>query len=573
MINKENIMNTQRIRLPYGISNFQILVRDGYHFIDKTNYIEQLEENPERYIFFLRPRRFGKSLFVSQLRYYYGLEYKDQFDTIFGHYYIGKHPTPGANKYHVLYFEFSRIDTKTEDSTFQGFFHNVKMGITAFIKAYPLISSTKSKEILSHQSPNIMLMELFQAYSESHIYVIIDEYDHFANEILAFNFDRFTTFVSENGFVRKFYETIKAATGDGIVEYFFGTGVTPITLDGMTSGFNIAKNFSTQKALNEMLGFSHHEVKQLIECVLPTKNSVEVLENIQKLYNGYLFSRHASERIYNPDMVLYYLSEYQSNNQPPDELIDTNIASDYGKIKKLFALQKPFRNSQVLDELMVSNQTTASLTPQFSFERDFNSDDFVSLMYYLGLISIQSSRYNMLNFSIPNYVIKELYRNFFIDFIKVQNNLSVDTVNVSKAFIEMAENKNLMPFLNIIENALQTMSNQDFKKFDEKYIKALFVGFASLSKLYFIKSEPEIERKYPDVMFLYRPPFYPKYQFLFEIKYLNKAGEKALNTITHKAIAQVNEYLAFDEISSLKNLKAYVLIFVGSVIKVVKEIA
>jgi hypothetical protein len=119
IINKDHMMNTKRIRLPYGISNFQRLVRDGYYFIDKSNYIEKLEENPEPYIFFLRPRRFGKSLFVSQLRYYYGLEYKDQFDTIFGHYYIGKHPTPGANKYHVLHFEFSRIDTRSKDSTFQ----------------------------------------------------------------------------------------------------------------------------------------------------------------------------------------------------------------------------------------------------------------------------------------------------------------------------------------------------------------------------------------------------------------------------------------------------------------------
>ncbi|KPA17342.1 hypothetical protein MHK_002440, partial [Candidatus Magnetomorum sp. HK-1] len=191
------------------------------------------------------PRRFGKSLFVSQLRYYYGLEHKDQFDNIFGNYYIGKHPTPGANTYHVLYFEFSRIDTSTADSTFNGFLKNVKIGIEAFMKTYPLISKTKSKEILLEKSPNTMLMELFQAYSKCNLYVIIDEYDHFANEILAFNFNGFKSFVSENGFVRKFYETIKAATGDGIVEYFFGTGVTPITLDSMTSGFNIAKNFST----------------------------------------------------------------------------------------------------------------------------------------------------------------------------------------------------------------------------------------------------------------------------------------------------------------------------------------
>ena len=400
--NWDDTMNIKRIKLPYGISNFKRLVRDNYYYIDKTKYIEQIENNPEPYIFFLRPRRFGKSLFVSQLLYYYGLEYKDQFDNIFGNYYIGKHPTPGANKYHVLYFEFSRIDTSSADSTFQGFLKNVKIGVEAFMKSYPLISKTKSKEILLERSPHTMLMELFQAYSKCHLYVIIDEYDHFANEIQAFNFDRFKSFVGENGFVRKFFETIKAATADGIVEYFFGTGVTPITLDSMTSGFNIAKNFSTKKNLNEMSGFSQHEVKQLIELVLPKQNSDNILENIKNLYNGYLFSRHAIERIYNPDMVLYYLSEYQSNNLPPDELIDTNIASDYGKIKKLFALQELFRNSQVLEELMTSGETPATLTPQFSFERDFNRNDFVSLLFYLGLISIKCDHLDALIFSIPN---------------------------------------------------------------------------------------------------------------------------------------------------------------------------
>ncbi|MBF0449693.1 MAG: AAA family ATPase [Candidatus Magnetomorum sp.] len=566
-------MNTQRIKLPYGISNFKRLVRDGYHYVDKTKYIEHLEESDEPYFFFLRPRRFGKSLFVSQLRYYYGLEHKENFDEIFGKYYIGKHPTARANTYHVLYFEFSRIDTSTTDSTVHGFLNNVKDGIKGFIERYGQISDTDKREILSDTKPNTMLMKLFNAYGKSQIFVIIDEYDHFANEILAFNFKGFQSFVGENGFVRKFYETIKAATGDGIVEFFFGTGITPITLDSMTSGFNITKNFSTQKSLHDMLGFTHQEVEQLVSSILPNQNHAALMQEIKQLYNGYLFSRHASESIYNPDMVLYYLNEFQKNDIPPDELIDTNIASDYGKIKKLFALQEPFRNSLVLEELMALNQTRAFLTRQFSFERDFNRNDFVSLLFYLGLVSIKSAFLNQLNFSIPNYVIKELYREFFLYFIKNQNKLDFDTVSVSDALIKLAESNTIEPFLDIIDNALKTLSNQDYKKFDEKYIKALFVGFTSLSKLYFIKSEPEIESKYPDILLLYRPPFYPKYQFLFELKYLSKASEKGLKTKTDEAVAQVKKYLQLEEIQSLKNLKAYVLIFVGSKIKVIQEIS
>jgi hypothetical protein len=565
-------MNAKKINLPYGISNFNRLIRDNYYYVDKTKYIEQIENDPEPYLFFLRPRRFGKSLLVSQLRYYYGLEHKEQFDRIFGNYYIGKYPTPGANKYHVLHFEFSRIDTTTKDTTFQGFLGNVKDGIQEFIAQYDQISDSEKANILSSKAPNTMLMKLFRAYRKANIYVIIDEYDHFANEILAFNFKRFSSFVSRNGFVRKFYETIKAATGDGIVEYFFGTGVTPITLDSMTSGFNIAKNFSTQQNLNEWLGFTEKEVEHLVQLLIPKQANLQLLENIREMYNGYRFNENC-ERVYNPDMVLYYLSEYQKNDRPPKELIDTNISSDYGKIKKLFALQEPFRNSQVLDELMESEQTTATLIPQYSFERDFDRDDFVSLLFYLGLISIKDDNLDALVFTIPNYVIKSLYRAFFIDFIKSEQKLIFETADVKTSIRQLAQHNTLDPFIHLIETALKSLSNQDYKKFDEKYVKALFVGFASLSKLYFIKSEPEIEKKYPDILFLYRPPFFPKYQFLFELKYINKAGTKALKTIENKAVKQVKEYLTFDEIKALKNLKAYVLIFVGSEIRVIKEVS
>ncbi|ETR64783.1 MAG: hypothetical protein OMM_15351, partial [Candidatus Magnetoglobus multicellularis str. Araruama] len=176
---------------------------------------------------------------------------------------------------------------------------------------------------------------------------------------------------------------------------------------------------------------------------------------MRELYNGYLFIEHC-QKIYNPDMVLYYLSEYQKNDMPPKELIDTNIASDYGKIKKLFALQKPFRNSQVLEELMTSGETPATLTPQFSFERDFNRNDFVSLLFYLGLISIKCDHLDALIFSIPNYVIKTLYRSYFIDFIKSEQHLEFETADVQTAIRNLAQNNTLDPFILLVENALKT---------------------------------------------------------------------------------------------------------------------
>ena len=564
-------MEAKRIKLPYGISNFERLVRDNYYYVDKTKYIEKLEQRDEPYIFFLRPRRFGKSLFVSQLRYYYGLEYKDDFNKLFGSYYIGKHPTSRANKYYVLHFDFSGIDTTTPENTFNGFLKNVKAGAKEFIKEYGQISPEEKKDILSENQPNIILKNLFIAYRKCKIYIIIDEYDHFANEILAFNFNEFQSFVSKNGFVRKFYETIKTATGNGIVEFFFGTGVTPITLDSLTSGFNIAKNFSTNYELNEMMGFTEQEVKKLIQKAC-CENNDKILNEIKTLYNGYLFEADG-QKLYNSDMVLYYLTEYRIKEKPPKELIDTNIASDYGKIKNLFALQEPFRNSEVLYELMDLGETSAILTTQFSFERDFYRDDFVSLLFYLGLISINRENLDAMVFSIPNYVIKWLYRYYFIDFIKSENNIDINIVDVKNAIRELSQKNNLIPFLDLINNALKTLSNQDYKRFTEKHIKALFVGFASLSKLYYIKSEPEIEGNYPDIMFCYRPPLFPKYQFVFELKYLNKASEKVLETKTQEAIKQIKKYLKLEEIKNMKNLKAYIIIFVGNKAKIVKNIS
>ncbi len=563
------------MKIPYGISNFEKMVMENYHFVDKTRYIEQLENSDEPYIFFLRPRRFGKSLFVSMLQHYYAREYKDKFDALFGRYYIGQHPTPRANTYHVLNFDFSGIDTTTPENTFNGFLDNVRTGVKLFINRYPLISREDIGEILSRPAPNMMLRALFTAYNDCKIYLLIDEYDHFANEILAFDFDNFSTFVSRNGFVRKFYEVIKDATKAGTVDRLFVTGVTPITLDSLTSGFNIADNFSLKKAFNEMMGFTEEETGRLLCLSLKNRTDSEIQEitgHIRSWYDGYLFSEDAGQKVYNPDMVLYFLKEYRTAGKYPKELIDTNIASDYSKIQNLFALKEPFRNSEVLEKLIEPGEFKASLTRQFSFERKFTRNDFASLMFYLGLVSIRSALMNRLIFSIPNYVIKELYRAFFLDFIRAQHELEFETANIEDAMLELAQNNRIGPFIGFVETALAALSNRDFTAFDEKYIKALFVGFASLTKLYFIKSEQETEHKYPDVMFLYRPPFFPNFQFIFELKYLKKKDKNRLEQVSAKAESQLKEYLEFEEIRGLKKLRAYILVFVGQEAKVVKEI-
>ena len=573
------------MKLPYGISNFAMLVRNQYYFVDKTYYLKYLENADEKYIFFLRPRRFGKSLFVSLLEYYYGKHHQSSFQELFGQYYIGQHPTPLANRYLILRFDFSRIDTSHSESTLAGFLSNVKSGATLFMH-HVAYSQEETKQVLAQEAPSEVLKVLFDIYQlkniQSKVLLLIDEYDHFANELIAFDFSNFNTFVSRSGFVRKFYEAIKTATGIGVVDRLFVTGVSPITLDSLTSGFNIASNLSTQRALNEMMGFTEPEVQALFKTVCQEQYQDAVMEDVRKWYNGYLFHAGAQHRVYNPDMVLYFLKEYQKNqcNQYPDNIIDVNIASDYGKVKRLFNIKNQQQNYRTLEKLIKEGQVSSPLTQQFSFEKDFTQEDFISLLYYLGFITIDRQELGVFIFKVPNYVIEQLFLDYFIQLVSEESQLSVPAIDVGAIVRKLATENDLQPFIQLIEETLQGLSNRDFIQFNEKYIKALFVGFANLANLYYVKSELEVNQKYVDVLFLYRPPYFPRYQFIFEIKYLKKEDKNQLERVKKEAILQLKGYLQSQELhdyinrpeAGMETVRAYVTIFVGDKAAVVEAV-
>ena len=561
------------MKLPYGISNFARLIEDGYHYVDKTHYIEQLENEPAPYLFFLRPRRFGKSLFVSMLSYYYGLENQKRFDALFGKFYIGTHPTSRANTYAVLKFEFSRIDTSTPEHTQKSFLQNVLAGVSDFEQRY----DRTRQDYTDYDNPADVLKAFFVTHREKKIYLLIDEYDHFANEILSFHFEHFSDIISRNGFVRKFYEAIKAATGDGIVDRLFVTGVTPITLDSLTSGFNIAQNCSTWEEYNEMMGFTEDNVAQLLKpiCLECQMEKKQVLDDLRRWYNGYLFHSEREERVYNPDMVLYFATQLTPRRKCkyPEKLIDINIASDYGKIRRLFQLKDPDQNYQVIDQLIHDGFVSSQLTEQFSFERDFTRQDFISLLFYMGFISIENAQGARLHFTTPNFVIKGLYWEYFTQLLQERFSVQIEVSQIENAFYELAYQNQLAPFLKLIESVLKELSNRDFIQFDEKYIKVLFVAFASLANLYYIQSEQESEQKYVDVLFLHRPPYFPNYQFAFELKYLKKSESAQLETTVQAATVQLQGYLQSKALLRLEHLKAYAIVFVGPEVRAVEAVA
>ncbi len=521
---------------------------------------------------------------MSLLEHYYGQQYRDRFAELFGAYHVGQHPTPLANRYQVLKFDFSRIDTDTPESTFRGFFANVKSGVRMFAHTYGF-TTEETRQVLGAESPDDtlkILFDLIRIRGSAKVYLLIDEYDHFANELIAFDFSNFGSFVSRNGFVRKFYEAIKTGTGEGVVDRLFVTGVSPITLDSLTSGFNIAAHLSTSRPLNELMGFTEEEVVRLFEVACSGHDISLIRDDLRKWYNGYLFSGSATSRVYNSDMILYFLKEYQKNSceKYPSEIIDVNIASDYGKIRRLFAVKDKEQDYRTLEKLIKEGRVTALLTPQFSFEKSFNEQDFISLLFYLGFITIEREELGQLVFRVPNYVIAQLFSEYFMQLVGEQGSLSASATDIRGMVIKMAQVNNVQPFVRLIEQTLQSLSNRDFIKFDEKYIKVLFVGFANLTNLYYVKSELEVEQKYVDVLFLYRPPHYPKYQFVFELKYLKKKDAARLDTVRQEAVAQLKGYLASPELQEfiirpgrgMETVRAYVVVFIREQAQVVEEI-
>ncbi len=561
------------VKFPYGISNFEKLADQNFVFVDKTKYIEILE-NEENYSIFLRPRRMGKSLFVSILEYYYDLLEKDKFEKLFSKYYIGQNPTPGANSFRVLKFDFSGIDTQSNEDTFKYFLSKIRSTLIDFIERYDLLNEYVLGIISTSGSPgemmNIFFMSLKtwkeQTRDEIPTYLLIDEYDHFTNEILIRDLGEFKTSVSENGYIRKFYETIKIATQQGLIDRFFITGVSPVTMDGLTSGFNIGTHLTSDKEFHNLMGFSEKEVSDLLNLVLVNKSRAEeIMFDLKSWYNGYRFNLRYPDTVYNSDMVLYFLDKFKSEQEYPEQMLDPNIMPDYGKIKKLFQGANLNENLTVLDEILKNGKISTELIFQFSFEKSFDRIAFVNLLYYLGNLTLGGTdKYGLPLFVIPNYVIKELFWQYYANLLQEKAGLMDEAYEVRKVMYDTADG-NIGPLLMLVQKLLEALSNRDFIKFDEKYIKMAIQAYAFQAKYYYVRSEREVGNEgYIDLELLRHPDTSAEpHEYIFEIKYLKQTDENQLQQTMDAARGQVIYYLENDPIlKSHQKLKAIALVAV-----------
>ncbi len=287
---------------------------------------------------------------------------------------------------------------------------------------------------------------------------------------------------------------------------------------------------------------------------------------MSRWYNGYLFNVELKERIYNSDMVLYFAKNFNIDTcHYPREMLDDNIVSDYGKILQFFAIGDSDSNYEVLEELITNGEIVAEHIRKFDIAKDFNRNDFISLLFYMGFITIQGIDLAETRFVIPNYVIEQLYFEYFKVELEQRSQITIDNRRLIEAVKELARQGNIAPLATEIKQVLELLSNRDFINMDEKHIKAIILTLLYQSKAYYIKSEAEINNRYPDIMLLERNPIKVKYQFLLELKYSKKStGDQGWQKKKTEGIAQVEEYLHLKEIKELQNLRAYLLLTNGT---------
>ena len=403
------------MKIPYGLSDFKRLRSEGYYFVDKSMYIRTLELCGS-FLFFVRPRRFGKSLFLNMLSCYYDLAEKDNFDALFGDLDIGKNPTENRNRYQVLTLDFSQVNI-CEGKTLQERFDNyMKVYLQVFLLKY----DADYGEEFRRELPNASGMSLFSAivgyakHKGYHLYLMLDEYDNFTNTMLRAEANgEYRGITHGQGFYREWFKAFK-----GNFDRIFMTGVSPVTMDDLTSGFNIASNISQDELCNAMIGFSEKEVLELYTDFKGVGRytggePADWVKSIKPWYDGYCFSKSkiGTECVFNSDMVLYHLSALVKTGTSPENMVDVNIKTDYDKLQTIADIQHRLTGGgegvlPVTEEIASTGQIAFDLVESFPADKIPEAENFRSLFHYYGILSMAGREMGKTVFTVPNLCVK-----------------------------------------------------------------------------------------------------------------------------------------------------------------------
>ena len=407
------------LKIPYGVSDFRTIRNEGLYYVDKTMYLAQMEAR-DRFIFFVRPRRFGKSLFISMMENYYDLNRKKEFEKLFGGLWLGEHPTENANRFMTLKLDFSKVGG-TGESLERAFEEHIGKQLDDMVQRYPSCFDADFRTSFAGQTASGKLADIVNHVRRSSIplYLIIDEYDNFTNQMIrASGVTDYREITHGAGFYRNWFKKFK-----GEFDRIFMTGVSPVTLDDLTSGFNIAANLALESDFNAALGFSEAEVLQMYRDFKGTGkftegDPAEIVESIKPWYDGYCFAEEkvGKECVFNSDMTLYYLKSLVNTGEPPKNMVDANVRTDYDKLKTISDLQRTVFKMESVEALPMTEQALAKggvqfhLVESFPAEAIIKPENFRSLFFYYGLLSMSGRRMGATVFGVPNACVeKQIY--------------------------------------------------------------------------------------------------------------------------------------------------------------------
>jgi len=554
MMTKGEIMNKIK-RIPYGVSDFEVVSRPDEYYVDKTMFIPELERT--KFVFLIRPRRFGKSLFLSTLQAYYDIRYSDRFQELYRDTWILENPTDERGKYLSLYFNFSAV-LKDKDKVQDDFNSYCLKVIKAFIrinrKYLPdyLIESLE-KDKTAHEKLHTIATELTD--SEYKIYLFIDEYDNFTNTLLTdFGEGEYKKITRQAGYFKQFFTNLKlltSGTGSGLARMFI-TGVSPVTMDDVTSGFNLGDNISISPAFNTILGFTEADVNAILDYYISVGElkleKETALQTMRKWYNNYQFSEACENPVFNTDAILYFMKEAIRDKKIPSHLIDDNLRMDYGKLQYLIIQDKALNgNFKRLTEIIYNGGIPSEIKKSFPFDQITQQENFISLLYFFGLLSFSGTYVEGLPFlHIPNETIKQMVFEYIRRSFENAYGFSVQMYELLLLVRKMAYRGEFKEAFEFIENEIKKQSSlRDFID-GETFVKAFYLSFLNIYDFYISASEEEMNKGYADLIM---KPFYIKYKdikfaYLIELKYIKRSiKDKEFDDLLKQKIQEASKQL------------------------------
>ena len=552
-------MSTNFKRIPYGIADFKQVRKENKYLVDKTIFFERME-NAGNFLFLVRPRRFGKSLFLDMLETYYDINEKDNFQKLFKGLYVADHPTPEQGEFQVLHLDFSMVGSDLEN-LYENFNRYLSQRCLLFAKKYAAYYPDDFLEDMEKEETGMAMLNLIHGVSHDldlKLYLIVDEYDNFTNNVLNVKGQQaYHELTHGTGFYRDIFKLFKP-----MFDRIIMLGVSPITLDDLTSGYNIALNMSLDARFNQMLGFSEKDVREMIRyykavgAIGDDKTEDAIINDMKPWYDNYCFSRRSyatDPKMFNCDMVCYYMSTLVDTGYRPDDLVDPNTMTDYGKLKRLIEIDNRKENRlQIIHEIAEKGYIYGTLVSHFPAERIMDYDNFVSLLYYYGMLTIGGVEGELLTLAIPNNNVRLQYYHYLLD--EYNTIAPVKTSELSLRYGRAALHGDWHPLIEFICKAYHDTTAVRQLIEGERNLQGFMNAYLTLTNYYQVAPEMEFSHGYCDFFLLPNYLTYPMvaHSYILELKYLKTdATEAEAAKQWEGTVEQIKGYAADKKLQSM----------------------